>query len=352
MTEGQATDQSFSRPNVVEGDDGRWRYRASTLGSCERALVLEAMGQTPAPMPDHVQKGMDEGTANEQRILDDPRVEAAHFKIVRDRAVYELFGDVTIAPTGGVQLYTELDCGKAGVVTCHPDAIAVKTRNPDIGEFRVVEVKYLRGGWPSPKTLDDFWAKNPKYAWQFAIQMHATGLRGLYLIGNKDDNGELVEGIDGIRRIQVDDPPFTRAQVVKRLAHLTRLINTAVDGGTLPACDWQMYPCGFFGDHDGQAVWSKEKNLLDVDSTVGNQIRALAIAYEDAKAKERDHKNKAGELRDQLLEKLAEAGDEAGCVQWGGWEVQGVVSEVPAQTREYKAYTSRYVKVKRMGGKP
>ncbi len=342
-------DTSFSRPNVAERDDGRWAYRASTLGSCERALVLEAMGQTPAPMPDHVQKGMDEGTANEQKILDDPRVEAANFTIAKDRAVYELFGGVTVAPTGGMQLYTELDCGKAGVVTCHPDAIAVHTQGEQIGQFRVVEVKFLRGGWPSPKTIDDFWAKNPKYAWQFAVQMHATGLKGLYLIGNKDDDGEIVDGVDGIRRVEIDEPPFTRAQIVKRLAALTRMVNEAVDGGAVPACDWRMYPCGFYQDHDGQKVWAGEdKPLLEVKGRAADEIRALAIAYEAAKAKEKQHKGEAEEIRDRLLELLGAAGDETGCVQYGGWEVQGVVDEVPASTREFKAYTRRYVKVKRM----
>ena len=53
----------YSRPNVRQRDDGRWEFRASSLGSCDRALVMEALGQTPEPPPEHVQKGMDEGAA-------------------------------------------------------------------------------------------------------------------------------------------------------------------------------------------------------------------------------------------------------------------------------------------------
>ncbi|MEK9665145.1 MAG: hypothetical protein VW082_11065, partial [Candidatus Nanopelagicales bacterium] len=63
------SDDVYSRPNVRQRDDGRWEFRASSLGSCDRALVMEALGQTPEPPPDHVQKGMDEGTASEHLIL-------------------------------------------------------------------------------------------------------------------------------------------------------------------------------------------------------------------------------------------------------------------------------------------
>lgn len=339
-------DMSFSRPNVVEGDDGRWRYRASTLGSCERALALEAMGQTPAPMPEHVQKGMDEGTANEQRILAHEKIAEAGW-FVADRATVELYGTVSMATTGGPQLYTELDCGKAGVVTCHPDAILIARDGLNTrwraGEHRVAEVKFMRGGWA--KTMDEWFDKNPKYAWQFAVQMAATGLAGVYIIGEKDPDGKLVD----VKVWDVDVPPRTRAEIVKRVAQLTRLVDRAVDGGTVPACDWPMYPCGFFDSHDGQPVWEKkEKETLDVDATLGNEIRIHAIAWHAAKEKEKQYKQKADAMRAEMLELLKKAGDESGCVRWGGWEVEGFVEEIPASTREIKAYTRRYVKVKRL----
>jgi hypothetical protein len=159
----------YSRPNVRQRDDGRWEFRASSLGSCDRALVMEALGQTPEPPPEHVQKGMDEGTASEHLILGHGKVGAAGLAVCRNLETLEQFADeIHTGRDGEPQMYLEVPFGPA-IITCHPDALLVGNRGDDIGQFYVGEAKFLRGGWT--KLLAEMWKQRPSYAWQVSVQM-------------------------------------------------------------------------------------------------------------------------------------------------------------------------------------
>lgn len=60
---------SDNRPPVYY-EQGRWVYRASSLGSCPKALMAARMGMQPAPPPPKLQAAFDEGHAAESLILE------------------------------------------------------------------------------------------------------------------------------------------------------------------------------------------------------------------------------------------------------------------------------------------
>lgn len=339
---GVVSDDIYSRPNVRQRDDGRWEFRASSLGSCDRALVMEALGQTPEPPPEHVQKGMDEGTASEHLILGHDKIDRAGLSVCEKIETLEQFAtDVHVGRDGGAQMYLELPVGPA-IITCHPDALFVGTRGDDIGQFYVGEAKFLRGGWK--KLLTEMWKQRPSYAWQLSVQMAGTGLPAVYMIGDKGPDGELVD----VRVDRVTIPPYSKAQIAKRVLGLVKLI----EAGTIPDCTYAQYPCGFWRDgHDGQKVWAKDERVLEVDIALGKKIQAQALKYTRHKDEERFAKKQKDMAKDALMELLEQAGDgdPAGVVQYGGVRVVGHVEDVAGGTFERKAYTKRYVDVKIVG---
>lgn len=338
------SDDIYSRPNVRQRDDGRWEFRASSLGSCDRALVMEALGQTPEPPPEHVQKGMDEGIEAEQALLRHGDVGAAGWGRCETDETLALYAtSLHKSRDGDTQMYLELEVG-GGVVTCHPDGLYVATRGEDIGTFRVAEVKFLRGGWT--KTMDEFWDHRESYRWQAGVEMVGTKLPMLYLIGHKDDDGEIV----GVRVETIDTPPVTRGQIAKRVAGLVKLI----EAEQVPDCSYAMYPCGFWRDgHEGQKVWVKDERVLEVDIPLGKKIKKAAMKYQAAKNEERFAKKQKDMFRDELMGLLEQAGDgdARGVVLYDGVRVVGHVEEVAGGTYERKAYTKRYVDVRVIGDK-
>lgn len=336
-------DAIYSRPNVRQRDDGRWEFRASSLGSCDRALVMEALGQTPEPPPEHVQKGMDEGVEAEPTLLRHQDVRDAGYGLCENIETMQLHAtDVHAGRDRRPQMYLEMQVG-GGVVTCHPDALYVATRGEQIGEFRVGEAKFLRGGWG--KDMDAFWDHRPSYRWQAGVEMAGTGLPMLYLIGEKGDDGEIVR----VRVEEVDVPPVSRGQIAKRVAGLIKLI----EAEQVPDCTYQMYPCGFWRDgHEGQKLWAKDERVLEVDIPLGKKIKQAGLKYQAAKNEERFAKKQKDMYRDKLMELLEQAGDgdARGVVQYDGVRVVGHVEDVAGGTYERKPYTKRYVDVRIVGG--
>lgn len=115
------------RPTYIEvGDDGEARriWRASSLGACDRSLVMHALGHDAAPVPEAIQRAYDAGHQNEDAILARARDEG--WRMLDDAEVWQQHGQVD----GSGQLCVELDCGKVGgvrqVIRCHPDGIALK----------------------------------------------------------------------------------------------------------------------------------------------------------------------------------------------------------------------------------
>ena len=97
-------------------EDGKWVFRASAFGGCERNLVRQAIGHDPAPAPEFMLGKYDESAALEGPIL---------------RALEEQYGWRAMRPAE-LPMYDFDDTGQAtlempvagGEVRSHPDAIA------------------------------------------------------------------------------------------------------------------------------------------------------------------------------------------------------------------------------------
>jgi len=309
------------RPDVYE-ENGQWVYRASSFGGCVRNLVRQAMGHEPSSAPEFMLGKYDESAALEKPILD-ALSEQYGWRAMRSAELPQY----REALDDSGQFALELPVS-GGVVRCHPDAIAKCYRldNVDgrtkpkwsLGEQRVVEVKAL-----SAKSAPFDLFKNPNYWWQFAIEMAVTRRKGIYVVGWKDEAGELVRHEDGRVRLSVawyDNPPETLLAIKKRAAMLTRTINDALDGRGLPECDVKQYPCGFWSEHEG-GVWAKPE-LEEIDD---QRIIDLATRADTEKYLMEQHKVEYDRLRTELHAALLEMDKPAGDYRVGNYKVSRVV---------------------------
>lgn len=306
------------RPDVYE-EDGKWVFRASSFGGCERNLVRQAIGHNPADAPEFMLGKYEESAALEEPIL---------------RALEEQYGWRVMRPAELPQ-YQFDDTGQAtlelpvtgGVIRCHPDAIVkcyrldgvdAKSDRPwKLGDQRVVEVKAL-----SAKSAPFDLSKNLNYWWQFAIEMAVTKRKGIYVVGWKDEDGELVRDAQGNIRLNVawySDPPESLVVIKKRAKRLVGLINAALDGDGLPECDVKQYPCGFYAEHEG-GVWAKP----ELEEIEDESIEELAVLINMEKDLISERTKVYDELRAKLHAALVEMEKEAGEYKVGGFKVTRV----------------------------
>lgn len=227
-------------------EQGTLIIRASSFGGCIGALVRSAQGSTAAPPPAAMQKRFAEGNKAEPIIV----AELA-------RRGYALEG------TGEPQLELELDVAGKVKIRCHPDGIINRSECAygeaiAWGELRaseVLEIKALRPSFPH-----DF----RPYMWQMSIEMACTGLAGLWVYGEKDEEGELVlEDTAGdhpqktpkLKLVEQPEPPHSLLDIKRRALEIYR----AVANGDIPECDFKQYPCGFYREEDTACHWSPEK---------------------------------------------------------------------------------------------
>lgn len=308
-------DEVFDKPMVYEESDGaggeRVVYRASSLGGCMGALVRTRMGMTPDLPPDlmleRYQEGIDwEGGVIAQGLGDE-------WAQLTDGIKLSTFGKI-VEVEGRLQVEVELAWSNK-VVRCHPDAIAIHRQS---GKIAVVEAKFLgesmfaekslAASFEGPKGLGDM------YAWQVAVEMLATGLPMLYLIGKKKIEGDgedrKVVGVEEVIPYlwEVGEEPWGLKDVKARVL--------AVEGyaarGEVPACPLPfMYPCGFWRDHD------------EPDRTIEDErLEFLVESYARAKANEGAHRDEGERIKKDVDARLRELGVKGG--ECGGWEIARV----------------------------
>lgn len=325
-------DTADHRPDVYR-EDGRWIFRASSLGSCDRRLILAAIGERGEPWPDNILRAMAEGVTAEPIILG--AVKRRGWNLLEGM---ELNRGVGKHATGHVddtgQLCLDLDVG-VGVVRCHPDGVGVaykaaKTDPWSTGELRVVEAKALAN---PPKT--EPWLKGYGYDWQISVEMAATGLRGLYAVGAKEE-GVVTE--DDVALHVVDKAPYNFLQIKQRVKKLVDRIEEAIGEGRVTTdCNKADFPCPFYRWHDGQEIHAREEAValeFDTDAEANaKKLRMLLGEYEAVKfnldAAEK-HKKK---LTDEIRALASTAGNWQSGVKFqgaNGWEIVWRVGEAPA----------------------
>lgn len=300
-------DPIFDRANVYEDDAGHVVYRASSFGYCLGALVRARLGMTPAPPPDLMLERYQEGHDWEREVL------AAGLGVdwveVTTPSALKRFGQVVEGQNGERQVEAELRWSDK-ILRVHPDAI-VKRGNG--GAMRVCEVKFLAGARVlemAGATGDMRAVLGDAYAWQASIEMLATGLPMLYIVGAKDikttaDAREVV-GIADVLVMEWDEPAFTFRDIKMRVAE----VEGWASRGEFPPCpipfDW---PCGFYADHEPR----------EAEEITDEVLVHLAESYGRAMAKIEVTKAEADAIKASIDARLVEVGVEGG--RCGGWDI-------------------------------
>lgn len=285
------------QPDVYR-EDGRWVFRASSFGACDRALVMTMAGLKPDGKPDWLQAAMNTSAAHEAPILS--ALSSGYGWKLLDGLVLEQYG--TVGSDGQVEAELDVRGATGGIIRCHPDGIAqcYKARLSDsygIKDRVVVEAKAMK--LPARDVLKS----SEWYRWQTSIEMAVTGLPLLWVVGWKDDNGELItiNGKPDITVLYIPEPFYTPAQINARVRRLTTLHAKYESGGGFPGCTWKMYPCGYWPLHDRETgVWMEQKTELT--GATAAKVRRYAKLWADAKGREVE----AAEARKELGRKIEE----------------------------------------------
>lgn len=252
-----------------DADINRWVYRASSLGNCIRALVMERCGITPEPPPKQILRAYEKGVKLEQPILfrlRDLDGGKCGWKML-DRS--ELHAPYNVVDESG-QVVVEIPVGSKALVRCHPDGIGecFKARSrgskskgsewdgPALGERRVVEAKSASEGFYQQisKEMPEL------YKWQYSVEMVGTGLGGLYVIGVKKAEFDEDDDPDTwIHKVVVeyhDEPYYSKSEIIQRVLKVEKLAREYEEGGGFPECSYKQWPCGMY--RDGGCVAGKK----------------------------------------------------------------------------------------------
>lgn len=327
-----------NRPAVYEEGD-KWVLRASSLGNCFSHLVRCGLGYTPEPPPDFMLERFAEGDRAEPVILNWLNTKGgwAIWDAYKMDQIAEQFGG-SVAEREGAdpQLELEIPVGKNAVIRVHPDGIATcfmlsretQERWPNLqtGEEVVVEVKALGKDFLKKYKREGLNAF-PYYAYQVSIEMAATGLPCLFVVGEKDENGDVQE--DKIVWDLYREPPYTLPQLKVRVMKILAAINR----GEIPECDIAMYPCGFWQEHDTtskDSVWYKPPvSLLNTDNSDVDvpSVTKWAEVYRQTLDAETKLKETKTEAVRELVKLFDEAGARGSTVDCGDFIVEDYIGE-------------------------
>lgn len=285
-------------------DDGSERvvYRASGLGSCERAIVATAQPHPRAPHPEWFQKVLDEGTICE------PLISA-------------MWDEVTEIPTTGQQAVVELDLGmmhgRQVIVRGHIDGQAgVDTVAREYKKIR-------QSGW------EDFKRKGvevlPQYPWQTSVIMHATGWTLEFVGGLLDP--ECKEGEYKIKDVYphfLESPPIPLKGITKRIKRLESLIHVGMDATEVncqlmfPCPYWKPWPEGLHeekGEEEFEVFDDGETGKLAID------IVAELVPLKNQKKELEDHVKKLENGLRAALKQLGGNAQSADKLRIGRWRL-------------------------------
>lgn len=257
-----------NRPAVyLEGDTAV--YRASAIGHCPRMLWAARTGMDRRPLPNVIQRAMDEGTALEADIL---------------AMLYEDH-DWTFGYQGQ-QFQVELPLGTFNgirvIVRGAVDEIGHPANRPPP---RPIDVKKF-----GKTLLDTYRSKGimgiPRYAWQQSAYAHGFDSPEFYMPIYNKATGKIEEWT-----LQPLAPPFTLEQIRDRVMG----IEEAVADGKMPEECPAEYGCQYYYLHD-------EK----LKAPVPDDARMLLIARINLDAKIKTFSDARDKLNDAIKGKLVQ----------------------------------------------
>lgn len=337
------------RGSVYEDHDGRYVFRASALGGCVGSLVRHGLGMTPEPFPASMYDRFEEGNVAEPVMLGWIKTPSGGWK-VWDEADLEVFAGTHNGQMqyldDKAQVEFDIPVGNKGLIRVHPDGIATlflltpeaKKRYPDLetGVDAVVEAKAFGPDYYKKYRRDGIDAF-PFYRYQVSVEMAATGMPCLFIVGQKDENGIVKE--DKIEWELITEPPIPlpklKVRVMKAIA--------AIEAGEIPECDQAMFPCGFWQEHDTESessVWFKKPAaaMLTTDNSKVDvvQVEKWGVVYQEVLEAEKKLKETKAEAVKELCDLFDAAGARGGTVNCGGITVEDYIGEAKGRV-DYKA---------------
>lgn len=308
-----------------ELEDGTIVYSASSIGYCSKALYYDRLGVTHEPPPANIQKAWTEGHDNEARILSimaDQRIWSAANKawLVDDGWSFGEF-DESRNQDYSDQVRVEKRAGNV-IVRAHLDGIGLIEQYPpgyisDEKIYNAIETAKGRVVLEAKAFGDSYWtqwrgkgiAAFPTYEWQVSIQMHASGLPCLFLVGQKGADG-IVHSVDS--RL-ILDPPISWGKIAAKIAR----IEAAVAKNEPPDCEEPlMFPCPFYPLHETKVdlFGQGDPNVAPEIKLEGEAAKSVDV-YVERYTKHEDlakqHKAEADQAKKILLEYLEQNGDSA-----------------------------------------
>lgn len=199
--------------------------RASSLGSCTKALVAERLGYKPQPPPEVLAAAFLRGHEHEA---------ACKAAMEEDGYLFAQEGNPLYVWDEHQPFY------EVEGVTCHLDGLV---QSPERPALRCWEAK-APSAWESYERAHRTGKHSPltlRYAWQSSVAMNATGLE------------QMVSCYDGerVKSFVIEVPPFTREQIAERVRSIETL--TELPAECEPGCfdDWS---CPFRYLHQRQEV--------------------------------------------------------------------------------------------------
>jgi len=251
-------------------------YRASSTGSCVRALVASAMGEQEVRARDRqdlLERSAEEGNLHEGAVTDSMKEIGWTFVSTQDL--------VTVKVIPGV------------IIRGHTDGRAIAPSN----------FTYEGGEWSPPgdysgiehgvevktastkqfaKWMNQRFKAFPHYAAQITSYMEATGLPFMYAVKRREDGLLLVD--------RLETPPMEFKTIRQKivLAEKYRRRNVAKRGTEYPTCDENTWGCPFFYLHDEDQADLKPDELNDDEQAI---IDGLVARFLDFKETETDGKS-------------------------------------------------------------
>jgi hypothetical protein len=244
-----------NRPAVYLEDTDKVIYRASSLGHCLRELWAARTGLEARPIPETIQKAMDEGTNLESTILDLLYINH-NFTFGYNSHQFQV--ELNVGTWNGKTLIVRGKVDEVGGPSDTPLMLPI-----DVKAFGQSLVDDYRAGG-----LSAF----PRYAWQQSVYMEGYGTNTGYMpIYNKDTQKIEPWSLEPIRQI------YTREQIRDRVLQ----VEEYAESGTMPEQCPGTYGCVYYYLHDQKDTETLPENAVQLVTArikLSNKIKTLDAA--------------------------------------------------------------------------
>lgn len=258
-------------PGPVTRTKAMTTIRASSLGSCERELVLAWMGIAGGDRPKTLQGAMDVSAGLEDVLLD-ILVERGYR--VSDR-----------------QMEVVLDVGEKVRVVGHLDGLARKDRKSYVAEVKAF------GDELYTAAIADVASWSESYAYQVSAYMHATGLPCVFLVGHKKagENGAVV--IDDVKLWEITTPPVPLDAIREKVGQIADAAARLSKPRQVPCTSRWGCPLFSMGYCDGKV---EEPVVRDLE------VEEWAATYDTARGQKKLAEVQMEEARGELVRLLGD----------------------------------------------